>query len=122
VRHVAVEPGGDLLLDGAVEAAANGAFHALFREFGDVAEVDMVVGQRGEGRKLRHLIFGQGREIIDVEAILYELRRFRFHIVAGFLAGNSMMKIHSYDIWHEIAKRVAQQFTQIGLMSASAWL
>jgi hypothetical protein len=69
MQHVAVEPGGDLLFDGAVEAVADGVFHALFGDFGDVAEVDLVVGQGGKRRKLRFLAFGQRREIVEVELL-----------------------------------------------------
>jgi hypothetical protein len=69
MQHIAVEPGGDLLFDGAVEAAADGVFHALFADFGNVAEVNLVVGQGGEGGKLRLLAFGQRREIGEVELV-----------------------------------------------------
>jgi hypothetical protein len=48
VQHIAVEPGGDLLFDGAVEAVADGVYPLLVGEFGNLAEVDLVVGQSGE--------------------------------------------------------------------------
>ncbi len=69
MQHIAVKAGGDLLFDGAVEAAADGGFHALFGHFRNVTEVDLVVGQGGEGGKLRLLAFGQGWEIVEVELV-----------------------------------------------------
>jgi hypothetical protein len=40
VQHAAVEEGGDLLFDGALE---DGVFSAFVGDFGDVAEVDLAI-------------------------------------------------------------------------------
>lgn len=66
MEDIAVEAGGDLLLEGAVSANADGFFPLLVGEFGNVAEVNLIVGRCCEVRVLAFMIAQALQRILHI--------------------------------------------------------
>lgn len=83
MKHVAINPLGDLLFYGAIEDCV---LPLLFGGFGNVAEINFAIEPGSESSKLRLLSVSQEREIFEVEFIV---------VISGilvFVSSNSLSK------------------------------